>query len=75
MLPHAVLCRAVLCALLQRVGVGPTGDILDIIASWPAEEQQRAHAAIEEIEDQALKDMQVGVGNERGVRLCMLAGR
>jgi hypothetical protein len=42
------------------VGVGPTGDILDIIKSWPAEEQQRAHAAIEEIEDQALKDMQVG---------------
>jgi hypothetical protein len=34
---------------------------LDIIKSWPAEEQQRAHAAIEEIEDQALKDMQVCV--------------
>lgn len=46
----------------QRVGVGPTGDILDIIASWPAEEQQRAHAAIEEIEDQALKDMQAMPG-------------
>lgn len=45
--------------MLQRVGVGPTGDILDIIKSWPAEEQKRAHAAIEEIEDQALKDMQV----------------
>jgi hypothetical protein len=43
----------------QRVGVGPTGDILDIISSWPAEEQQRAHQAIQEIEEQALRDMQV----------------
>lgn len=43
----------------QRVGVGPTGDILDIISSWPAEEQQRAHQAILEIEEQALRDMQV----------------
>lgn len=61
LLRFAMLCH-VLCAVLcvkQRVGVGPTGDILDIIKSWPAEEQQRAHAAIEEIEDQALKDMQV----------------
>jgi hypothetical protein len=43
----------------QRVGVGPTGDILDIISSWPPEEQQRAHQAIQEIEEQALRDMQV----------------
>lgn len=46
----------------QRVGVGPTGDILDIISSWPPEEQARAHAAIAEIEDQALLDMKVGIG-------------
>lgn len=42
------------------MGVGPTGDILDIINSWPPEEQQRAHQAIQEIEEQALRDMQVG---------------
>ncbi|WIA31511.1 hypothetical protein OEZ86_002403 [Tetradesmus obliquus] len=46
----------------QRVGVGPTGDILDIISSWPAEEQQRAHQAILEIEEQALRDMQAMPG-------------
>lgn len=59
----------------QRVGVGPTGDILDIIKSWPAEEQARAHKAIEEIEDQALKDMQVClyVDTEVGVYMCILA--
>lgn len=52
--------------VLQRVGVGPSGDILDIISSWPAEEQQRAHKAIEEIEDQALQDMQVRTGKHEG---------
>lgn len=60
-------CLCVDCA--QRVGVGATGDILDIIKSWPAEEQQRAHAAIEEIEDQALKDMQVGDRHKRCAEL------
>lgn len=43
----------------QRAGVGPTGDILDIISGWAPEEQQRAHQAIQEVEDQALRDMQV----------------
>jgi hypothetical protein len=54
----------------QRVGVGPTGDILDIISSWPPEEQQRAHQAIQEIEEQALRDMQV-----RGRRMPTRFGR
>jgi hypothetical protein len=44
---------------MQRAGVGPTGDILDIIASWPADKQAAAHAAIAEVEEQALADMQV----------------
>ncbi|KAF8055985.1 haloacid dehalogenase-like hydrolase domain-containing protein [Scenedesmus sp. PABB004] len=51
----------------QRVGVGPTGDILDVIASWPPEEQAAAHAAIAEIEEQALRDMQAMPGL---VELC-----
>lgn len=63
---YAALCKMIMCHLwlyLQRVGVGPTGDILDIIKSWPPEQQQRAHEAIEEIEEQALRDMQVGAKN------------
>jgi len=57
------------------VGVGPTGDILDIISSWPPEEQQRAHAAIEEIEEQALQDMKVNEGwRGGGVRPGGLGG-
>eukprot|EP00882_Tetradesmus_deserticola_P002314 GHRQ01002471.1.p1 GENE.GHRQ01002471.1~~GHRQ01002471.1.p1 ORF type:complete len:278 (+),score=83.36 GHRQ01002471.1:246-1079(+) len=51
----------------QRAGVGPTGDILDIISSWPPEEQQRAHQAIQEVEEQALRDMQAMPGL---VELC-----
>ncbi|KAF6250701.1 HAD-like domain-containing protein [Scenedesmus sp. NREL 46B-D3] len=46
----------------QRAGVGPTGDILDIISGWAPEEQQRAHQAIQEVEDQALRDMQAMPG-------------
>jgi hypothetical protein len=35
------------------------GDILDVINSWPEAERTRAFAAIQEIEDQALRDMKV----------------
>lgn len=35
------------------------GDILDVIGSWSEERQQAAHAAIKEIEQQALSDMQI----------------
>ena len=40
----------------------PAGDILDVIASWPPEQQQAAHAAIAEVEAQALRDMQLMPG-------------
>ena len=52
----------------QQVGVH-TGDILDVITSWPPEEQQRAYAAIAAIEDQALHDMQAMPGL---LKLCKL---
>ncbi|KAI3426065.1 hypothetical protein D9Q98_008033 [Chlorella vulgaris] len=39
-----------------------SGDILDIIASWPAEQQQAAHAAIAVVEAKALRDMQLMPG-------------
>ncbi len=35
------------------------GDILDVIGSWSEERQQAAHAAIKEIEQQALSDMEI----------------
>ena len=38
------------------------GDILDIIASWPAEQQVAAHAAIATVEARALQDMQLMPG-------------
>ncbi|KAL4436652.1 hypothetical protein ABPG75_003791 [Micractinium tetrahymenae] len=38
------------------------GDILDVIASWPPEQQRAAHAAIAEVEAQALRDMQLMPG-------------
>lgn len=64
---------------MQRVGVGPTGDILDIISSWSPEEQLQAHKAIEEIEEQALRDMQVGGVVHHGClavycRFCIVVG-
>ncbi|EFN52132.1 hypothetical protein CHLNCDRAFT_27049, partial [Chlorella variabilis] len=54
---------------------GIQGDILDVIASWPVAQQEAAHAAIAEIEAQALRDMQLMPGvlelsqklDERGV--------
>jgi HAD superfamily hydrolase (TIGR01549 family) len=52
----------------QQVGVH-TGDILDVISTWPPEEQKRAHAAIAAIEDQALRDMQAMPGL---LNLCKL---
>jgi len=45
----------------QRAGVGPTGEILDIISSWTPEKKQEALEAIAEVEEQALQDMQVWV--------------
>jgi beta-phosphoglucomutase-like phosphatase (HAD superfamily) len=45
----------------QQVGVH-SGDILDVISSWPAEEQQKAYAKIAAIEDQALLDMKTMPG-------------
>lgn len=40
----------------------PAGDILDVIASWAPEQQRAAHAAIAEVEAQALRDMQLMPG-------------
>jgi beta-phosphoglucomutase-like phosphatase (HAD superfamily) len=50
--------RVAACAGLQAID----GDILDVIASWPAEQQAAAHAAIAEVEAQALRDMQLMPG-------------
>jgi len=30
----------------------PTGDLLDVIAGWPAEKQENARKIIEEVEDE-----------------------
>ena len=42
------LIRCIFCRR-RRVGV-MSGDILDVIASWPADKQEKASAIIEEIE-------------------------
>lgn len=35
----------------RRVNI-PTGDLLDVIAGWPAEKQDNARKIIEEVEDE-----------------------
>lgn len=43
--------------------MGTTGDILDVISSWPEPERRaRAYAAIAEIEDEALANMKLMPG-------------
>lgn len=51
----------------RRVGVGPTGDILEVIAGWPAAEQERARRVLAEIEREALERMRLMGGV---VELC-----
>eukprot|EP00884_Botryococcus_braunii_P019781 jgi/Botrbrau1/6487/Bobra.0034s0060.1 len=48
----------------RRVGVPPTGDILDIIDSWPHEKRVHAHKVLAEFEDEALADMKIMPGAE-----------
>eukprot|EP01025_Chloroclados_australasicus_P064564 TRINITY_DN8640_c0_g1_i1.p1 TRINITY_DN8640_c0_g1~~TRINITY_DN8640_c0_g1_i1.p1 ORF type:complete len:236 (-),score=10.99 TRINITY_DN8640_c0_g1_i1:297-1004(-) len=50
----------------RRVGI-KQGDILEVIKSWPVNEQRRAYSVIAEIEQEALKDMKVMPG---AVELC-----
>ncbi|KAI8476002.1 MAG: HAD-like domain-containing protein [Monoraphidium minutum] len=60
---------------LMRRKVGVTqGDILDVINSWPEAEQARAHAAIKEIEAQALQDMKLMPGLHELCELLDSAG-
>ncbi|CAG9464261.1 unnamed protein product [Pedinophyceae sp. YPF-701] len=56
----------------RRVGVGPTGDILDIIASWSPAEQERARRVLAEVEDEAMERMKVMPGVPR---VCELLDR
>eukprot|EP01024_Parvocaulis_polyphysoides_P035580 TRINITY_DN3154_c0_g1_i1.p1 TRINITY_DN3154_c0_g1~~TRINITY_DN3154_c0_g1_i1.p1 ORF type:complete len:227 (-),score=19.98 TRINITY_DN3154_c0_g1_i1:252-932(-) len=50
----------------RRVGI-MHGDILDVIKSWPNDQQKRAYSQIADIEEKALEDMQVMPG---AVELC-----
>ncbi|CAL8467856.1 g7394 [Coccomyxa elongata] len=52
----------------RRVNI-PTGDLLDVIAGWPADKQDRAKKIIEEVEDEALAKMALNPGV---VELCTL---
>eukprot|EP00879_Flechtneria_rotunda_P019666 GHRR01020664.1.p2 GENE.GHRR01020664.1~~GHRR01020664.1.p2 ORF type:complete len:143 (+),score=52.59 GHRR01020664.1:147-575(+) len=45
--------------MCQCAGVGPTGDILDVIKTFPPEQQRQALQAIAKVEKQALRDMEV----------------
>ena len=49
-------------AMRRRVGVGQTGDILDIIKTWDTDRQEQAKKILADIEEEALQRMQVMPG-------------
>ena len=43
-------CARVLSQLRRRLGI-PTGDVLDVIASWPPDRQKEGNAILKDVED------------------------
>lgn len=60
--------------MYERVGVSRSDDLLAVIATWPAERRDAAHATIREIEEEALTRLSLTNGAAELGRWCAERG-